>query len=246
MPVYFIPADRVQQEQVTISGHLLHHLRASLRAQIGDTIWLGDERRCRYLVRITHIDHRRLLGQIEEQQKGPPQTNPSVVLGQALLKGEKMDWVIQKGTELGAASVHPLVTTHTIARPLATRVNKQVERWQRIALEAAQQSERWDIPTITAPQHADNFFTKPLSDSHNLILCERAHCITLTSVALPSGADRMVVLTVGPEGGWSGDELDQALAHGFIPVTLGSRILRAETAAVAGLAILQSRLGNLG
>ncbi len=145
-----------------------------------------------------------------------------------------------------AASIVPLVTGHTIARAPAARTVKQRERWQRIALEAAQQAERWEVPLVSAPLPVAEFMTKSPEHQLNLILSERGPGASLSSVALPAGPHGTVALTVGSEGGWTSPELDKALAHGFVQVTLGSRILRAETVAIASLSILQSRLGNLG
>ena len=156
-----------------------------------------------------------------------------------------MDWLIQKATELGAASIFPLLTEHTIARPAATRTVKQQERWQRIALEAAQQAERWEVPLVCASLPFAEFLTESRERRLTLILSERGHGASLSSVALPTDPDESVALAVGPEGGWTPSELDKAVAHGFVGVSLGDCILRAETAALASLTILQSRLGNL-
>ncbi len=246
MPVFFVPADQIKDGQVTISGPLLQHLRSSLRTRAGERIRLvTDAQRC-YQVRVLQVDRQRLIGRIEHEERLPARTQPTLVLGQAILKGEKMDWLIQKATELGVASISPLITCHTIVRPAAARVNKQVERWQRIALEAAQQAERPDVPVVQSPQSAADFFAEQRAHVHNLILCERARGSSLADVPIPSDAADTLVMAIGPEGGWAQDEQQEACRLGFTPVTLGACILRAETAALACLSILQSRLGNLG
>ncbi len=246
MPVFFIEADQVRDGQITITGPLLRHLRASLRARVGEAIWFGTRERRRYLTRVSFLDRRQLVGHVLEQQEEPLRRGPRVALGQAILKGDKMDWLLQKATELGAASIVPLLTGHTIARPATARAATQRERWQRIALEAAQQAERWEVPVVDALLAVQEFLAESPEHWLKLILSERGPGTSLSSVALPSGQDHTLALAVGPEGGWTSSELDEALTHGFIPVTLGSRILRAETAALASLSILQSRLGNLG
>ncbi len=246
MPVFFIAADLVRDGQVTITGSLLQHLRGSLRTRVGEAIWLGTQEGRRYLARVTVINRQHLVGEILDQQDRPPRRRPGVMLGPAILKGDKMDWLIQKATELGAASIVPLITGHTVARPPATRTVTQRERWQRIALEAAQQAERWEVPPVSTPLPVANFLTGSPEPSRKLILSERGSGTRLSSVALPADPYDTVALAVGPEGGWTAPELDQALVHGFEWVTLGSHILRAETAAIASLSILQSRLGNLG
>ncbi|MBM4125425.1 MAG: 16S rRNA (uracil(1498)-N(3))-methyltransferase [Nitrospira sp.] len=246
MPVFFITADQIQNGTATITGPLCDHLSASLRLRVGETIWLGDEHRQRYLIKTTHLDRRLVTGQIINQLAGPAPTHPAVILGQALLKGERMDWVIQKATELGMAFLLPIVTSHAIVRPKTERHHAQQERWQKIALEASQQSERWEVPEIAAPCDATAFFEAQSSASCRLILSERSEGLSLATVALPSKLNERVVMAIGPEGGWTQEELDQALTQGFLPVSLGKRILRAETATLAALSVIQSRLGELG
>lgn len=246
MPVFFIAAQQVQNGTVTITGPLLSHLRTSLRIQVGETIWLGDERRRRYLIEVTRIGRHDMAGCVLEAQEGPTPSGPTVTVGQALLKGDRMDWVIQKATELGVAALVPLMTAHTVVRPRTIRLAPQQERWQRIALEAAQQAERWEVPTVSAPWEPSKFFKVQSPAALKLILSARGPGQTLASIPLPCGPESLVVIAVGPEGGWTSEELAQALECGFLPVTLGNRILRAETATLAALSVLQSRLGELG
>ncbi|HKW86720.1 MAG TPA: RsmE family RNA methyltransferase [Nitrospiraceae bacterium] len=246
MPIFFITSDQVRNGTATITGPLLHHLRTSLRTRIGQTLWVGDDRRRRHLIRVTHLDQRHLVGQVLKEQDGPMPRSPAITVGQALLKSDRMDWVIQKATELGAASFIPLMGRYVIIRPKPARVVTQQQRWQRIALEAAQQAERWEIPTLVAPCEAAEFFAKQPPADVNLILTERGYGESLASIPLPSSPESTIVIATGPEGGWAKEELTTALQHGFTPVTLGKRILRAETAVLAALSILQSRIGELG
>lgn len=246
MPVFFIASSQVQNGTATITGTLLHHLRTSLRTQIGETLWVGDDRRQRHLIRVTQLDRHRLIGVVLDQHPGPARRSPAFTVGQALLKGDRMDWFIQKATELGADSIIPLMTSRAIIRPRALRVTTQQQRWQRIALEAAQQAERWEIPSVAAPCEATTFFATQPPAAVNLILSERGPGQSLASIPLPKGPESTIVIATGPEGGWTKEELATALEQGFSPITLGDRILRAETAALAALSILQSRLGELG
>ena len=246
MPVFFISTEQIQSGTVTITGKLFDHLRASLRVKTGERIWAGDECRRRYLIEIAHVDKRILRGNVVELRTGPAPTTPRILIGQAMLKGERMDWVIQKATELGVAAIVPLVSEQTVVRPKQGRTGAQQERWQRIALEAAQQSERWDIPSIGASVSAMKFLAAPDQAALKLILSERETGHSLGSITLPSSPADTIVLAVGPEGGWRDEELAQARTHNFLPVTLGARILRAETATVAALSVIQNRLGQLG
>lgn len=183
---------------------------------------------------------------IVETMPAPARTAPSLILAQALLKGEKMDWVIQKATELGVDCIVPVHTTHGVVRIQPDRVEHQRARWQKIALEAAQQSERRTIPTIAEPTDLPRLFASHRSATTKHILSERTGEISLAAIPLPSGPEQSILVLIGPEGGWDREELRLAQEQGYRSLTLGVRILRAETAAIAAISVLQSRLGELG
>lgn len=246
MPVFFIASRQVQNGTVTITGDLLNHLRASLRIERGEHIWLCDEHQRRYHVHVAQLNKRELSGTVLERQQAPPSRTPSIVLAQAILKGDRMDWAIQKATELGVRAIIPLLTQHGVVRPHASRAAAQQTRWQRIALEAAQQSEQWVIPSIQLPINVATFLTQPGNFNTKLILSERLPGRSLRSVPLPNSPASSLVVVIGPEGGWAPEELALAERGEFTSVTLGMRILRAETAALAAVSVVQSRLGELG
>ena len=221
-----------------------------MRYRAGDQVWVGDDRRRRYRLRIGHMDSRELRGTILEEVLGPPGPRRRLVVAQALLKGERMDWTIQKATELGIDRFVPLVTSNTVVRPRAGRIDAQQERWQRIALQAAQQAERWEVPTVDPPQEVRQFLQTSASTADRLVLVEPRDCLknqgSLSSVSLGDCERDQIMLVIGPEGGWTQEELEVAVSCGYRTVTLGQRVLRAETATLAALAVVQSRLGNLG
>jgi 16S rRNA (uracil1498-N3)-methyltransferase len=247
MPVFFLPPDRATPPTLSITGDLLTHLRDSLRIEVGERILLADGQDRRFLTEITAVTKQTITGQVIETLYRPPRQAPALILGQALLKGEKMDWVIQKATELGAQQIVPIQSKQSIVQIKADRIEGQLARWQRIALEAAQQSEQWQIPTIAAPRPLASCRTGPPALSLTLLLTERREQInSLAKIALPSSSDLSILVLVGPEGGWAREEIAEAEQAGAMLITLGSKILRAETAAMTTIAILQHRLGELG
>lgn len=246
MPAFFVSPEQITGQTVTLSGPLMTHLFGSLRIQVGEEIRLTEERRRRLLIKVMQIDRRILRGQILVEEPAPASRSPRIILGQAMLKGEHMEWVIQKATELGVETFAPLVSNHAVVRPRAARIGNQTARWQRIALEAAQQTERWDIPAVNPPSDLPTFLIAHSGMPCRLILIERNGSRSLRDLPLPESAKDRIVLLVGPEGGWRETEVAEALAQGYQPIGLGSRILRAETAALAALSVLQSRLGELG
>ncbi len=157
-----------------------------------------------------------------------------------------MDWVIQKATELGADELIPIESRHSVVQLKADRVDHQLSRWQRIALEAAQQSEQWRVPTIAMPQSFSTLLIPRATSTIALMLAERREGKSLQTIELPQDPMSSVLILIGPEGGWSHEELAMADQAEVQPITLGPHILRSETAAIAAICILQSRLGKLG
>ena len=246
MSVFFVPPQCVTPSTISITDDLLIHIKDSLRIAIGETLWFGDGHGTRYHAKITDVSKRAVTGHILKTVQEPPRRTPRLILGQSLLKGEKMDWVIQKATELGVDELIPIESRHSVVQLKADRVDHQLARWQRIALEAAQQSEQWHVPTIVPPRSLAVLLTGLATGTITLMLAERREGKSLQKVDLPEDVTNSVLILIGPEGGWSKEEVQIAEQTGVEPIALGQHILRAETAAIAAISILQSRLGKLG
>ena len=245
MPVFFVSPECIDQQTIAITGDMLVHLRDSLRITVGETLWFGNGQNTRYWVEITDVSKRTVTGRILETIQEPARQTPRLILGQSLLKGEKMDWVIQKATELSVSEIVPIESRHSVVQLKADRVDHQLARWQRIALEAAQQSEQWRIPTVTTPYSISALLTSRVTGTLTLMLAERRKGMSLQSTGLPQEMNSSLLILIGPEGGWSKGEMEIAERAGVVSITLGQQILRAETAAIATISILQSRLGTL-
>jgi len=245
MSTFFVDPGAITPPSIHITGDLLHHLRDSLRLRPGDSLALNDGCGTRYRVEVTHVTSQVIVSRIIDRLTEPaPKTSP-IVLGQSLIKGDKMDWVIQKATELGVAGVALIHSTHSVIKPNPERLEHQRSRWERIARDAAQQSERWTIPTIADPVDLAEICRQYASSPLKGMLVERSDGPSLSAIPLPSDRQRPIVLLIGPEGGWAPEEQRLAQEQGFLPLALGPRILRAETAAIAALSILQSRLDEI-
>lgn len=245
MPVFFIQSNQVSNDSVTIDGPLFSHLSKSLRIREGETIRIGDEHRVRYRVRIDQMTPNSLQASILETKTGPPMPTAPIVLAQAILKGERMNWVIQKATELGVTAIIPLLTARVVARPPAGRVRKSRERWQRIALDAAQQSEQWAFPDVTSPMTLPELFQHVPDAALRCALLEHTTEHSLGSLPIDRTFSGTMVLAVGPEGGWRPEEMQKLLDERFQAVSLGKSILRSETAPLVALSIIQHRLGHV-
>ncbi len=247
MPHFFLAPGAIHGDAVTITGSLAGHVGGALRHRAGDRITVVDEHRHRYRILVTEADSHRVLGHIVERLPDERLHGLRVTLAQSLLKGAHMDLVLQKATELGARRLAPLVTRRTVVRPREHRASRQAERWRTIVLEAAQQAEQPEIPTVDDPRpFAEWLRSDPALHGTRLVLWERERSRTLREQLARSEPDAPATLLVGPEGGFDPEEIEAAGAAGFVPVSLGRAILRAETAGVAALTILQYVWGSLG
>ena len=235
---FFAPpsAFNFTKRTVMLAADEARHLREVLRLKPGDEVSVFDGAGKEFRARVAQA--RREFAELELQDEidpARPESPLKITLAVALLKGEKFDLVVQKVTELGVVKIVPLITRYAdIKLRDASDATKRVARWQRIALEAAKQSGRGLVPEVSAP--------KPLGSvikSASLFFSEReGHGLT------PIETDEITAI-IGSEGGWSDEELEQACAAGAQIVTLGGRILRAETAAITVAALLQHRFGDL-
>ncbi|HUO79331.1 MAG TPA: 16S rRNA (uracil(1498)-N(3))-methyltransferase [Steroidobacteraceae bacterium] len=169
----------------------------------------------------------------------------AVTLAQGVSRGERMDYAIQKATELGVARIVPLLCERSVVRLDAAQAARKLEHWQGIAAGAAEQSGRAVVPAVEAPRrYLDHLgaLPAPAAGGARLVLAPRA---ADGPSALPAGLARIELL-IGPEGGLSDAELGAAALRGYAPLRLGPRVLRTETAAAAAIAVLQARYGDLG
>lgn len=235
---FFAPpsAFNFTQRTITLTADEARHLREVLRLKPGDEVSVFDGAGKEFRARVAQASREFAeLDLDEEIQPARPESPLQITLAVALLKGEKFDLVVQKATELGVTKIVPLMTRYAdIKLRDEADASKRVARWQRIALEAAKQCGRAVVPEVSLP-----VTLAPLLDGSCLLFSEKGG----------QGLTRMetdqVTAIIGSEGGWSDEELDQARAAGAQIITLGGRILRAETAAITAAALLQHRCGDL-
>jgi 16S rRNA (uracil1498-N3)-methyltransferase len=237
---FFAPpsAFNLTKRTITLAADEARHLREVLRLKPGDEVSVFDGAGKEFRARVAQA--RRESAELdldEEIAPARPESPLQLTLAVALLKGEKFDLVVQKATELGVTKIVPLITRYAdIKLRDESDASKRVARWQRIALEAAKQSGRAVVPTIHEPAR----FSSVLSPSNPCLLFSEKAGHGLTQIDTHT-----VTAIVGSEGGWSDEELEEARATGAQIVTLGGRILRAETAAITAAALLQHRFGDL-
>ncbi len=237
---FFIPIPLAVKQELTLSRDLSHHISKVLRMQNADQIYLFNDSGNEYTGYITDTQRNSVNIRIISVTQPVVESPLKIHLGQVLGKGEKMDLVIQKATELGVSSITPLYSEHSVVKQVAERSENKLEHWQRIAVAASCQSWRTIVPTMHAPQKLSTWITAN-NKQYKFILHPSANSISIQSLTVSNE----VALLIGPEGGFSSAEVQLAIDHGFDDINLGPRILRTETAGVVAVAIMQALFGDL-
>ena len=241
MPRFFIE-DQLDpaEEQLILKGNDFHHIRDVLRLKTGDIITVCDGARSDLSCRIERFDADGVVLSILDRQINQSEPPYQVTLYQGLAKGDKMDTIIQKAVELGASRIVPVTCLRSVVRLDGKDVEKKIQRWQRIAAEAAKQCSRGLIPEIGRPLQFDQAAIEAARSDISLIPweSERDNHIRTELEHKASLAHPSISILIGPEGGFDAVEINRALDLGIRPVTLGHRILRTETAGAAVLAML--------
>ena len=237
MPRFFVDARAIEADHVRLTGGDAHHLVKVLRLGPGDALSVLDGTGMVYDAVIEAAGKDEVLARITDREEAPEPPVP-VTLYQALPKGDKLELIIQKGTELGMARLVPVSASRSVVQLKGDRVEAKVGRWQKIAQEAAEQCERGKVPVVDLP-HALKDVMLP-DGTLGLVLSERVAGPSFVQ-ALPERAPLALAVFIGPEGGWTPEELEALRALGAIEVSLGRRILRTETAGLAALAMLMGR-----
>jgi len=243
---FYLPPDRCNGEILELGESDAHHATSVLRLQPGEEITVLNGVGLRIQAEIDSIQKRRVLLRKRSEELTPRPTQ-AVSLIQSVVKPKAMDWILQKATELGASALLPIVTEHCVSRPNVSDAESKRAGWETTVIEAAKQSNAVWMPRVEAPTSFREFLGR-----------ERpAHCGLVASLypgsvpidkALDQYCDQhgkiptAVAVVVGPEGDLSKGEVQQLMDSGYIPITLGSYVLRSETAALVALTLAQHEL----
>jgi 16S rRNA (uracil1498-N3)-methyltransferase len=245
MPRFYVPQPRIEEGMLSVEGNEVKHLRKVLRLKAGDEIIVFDGFGKEYEGTIVEEGPSSVLIKIQNIFSTATESPIDITVAQSLLKGEKMDYLIQKATELGVKGIVPFFSSRSVPLLEKSKRLKRHHRWERIAVEASKQCGRGVIPKIEPLQHYSEMLGSASPRALCLILCEREGN-TLKEVLERSKEKAEVFFIIGPEGGFDQGEVEEAKRKGFFPVTLGRRILRAETTSLCLLSILQYERGDIG
>ena len=219
------------------------YLARVLRLRAGDTISVFDGGGSEYRATLSRITKNAATVNIGDLIETQVESNLRVHLVQGISRGERMDFVVQKATELGVKRITPVLTEYGVVKLDDKRAAKRREHWQKVAASACEQCGRVRLPLVDTPMSLKNWFGSPPEQVDTQLILRPGADKSLCAISAPV---TKVCLLIGPEGGFSDSEYDDAASVGFDAVSLGPRILRTETAATAALAILQSKWGDLG
>ncbi len=244
----FLPPEILASEQIVITGDHARHLSLVLRVKPDEPLTIFDGNGFKYSCKVVHVHKKEVIAKKIKKEPYSVESDVSITLAQGIAKGEKMDFIIQKSTELGVNKIIPLITKRS-----QVRHTEKIERWRKIALSASQQSGRDKVPQIDKPISFKEFLYPALEkvyeggfSTKGIIFSESKEERNLKQVLTGFQDIKQITLLVGPEGGFSKEEVTVAVEKGFIEVSLGPRILRTETAPITAISIIQYELGDMG
>ena len=238
MPRFFVNSENISDTHLLISGSDAFHIARSLRMAVGDEITVSDGEGCELSCRLTKIRDDECECEILARNASPAEMPVEVTLYMAYPKGDKLETVIQKAVELGATRIVPFESSRCIKRPKAEKIDKQLSRLSRIAEEAAKQCGRGRLPQVSAPISFDEAIAEAARADLPLFCYEHEREGGIRRSIEEHRDAKTVSVIIGSEGGFSPEEAAAAVSAGNLPVSLGPRILRCETAPSFVLAII--------
>ena len=240
---FFVAQDNIDRNKVSIEGDVARQISKVLRLSKGDLITIMDGSGCEFLVTLDFIDPRKVFGTVVKQAKALGEPRFPITLYQGILKGNKFDTVVQKGTELGVTSFVPVLCERSIPRGTLASFDRKLDRYKSIAREASELSYRGIVPFISQTLLLEDAFRQSLVV--RIIPWEQEKVIGMIDhLEKKLDYSQGISLFIGPEGGFTEYEIQAAIMHGLSTVSLGKRILRAETASLAALVLVLSYLGE--
>jgi 16S rRNA (uracil1498-N3)-methyltransferase len=245
MARFFLPKEKIHGGRGVIDGQELAHLSRVLRLRAGDSVTVFDDSGWEHDAVIDSLNATQ--GELKILRSYETGREPAlpITLAVGLTKGEKFDFVVEKATELGVQRIAPFTSKYAVPKLDAEKIGKRTERWRKIAVSAAKQCGRTRVPEILPLCDFHELIKRPWPDTLKLIFWEKETDQSLQQIYESHRAAKGLLLAIGPEGGFTMEEAAAARSQNFAPVQIGRRILRAETAALAALALAQYLWGDL-
>ncbi len=241
-PRFYFPPPLPQSNHCELPPEAAHHASRVLRLRVGDAVQIFDGLGNALDATINSIEGKHVyLGNLQTCMVQQQAAELQIVLAQSLCSSEKMDWVIQKATELGATEIVPIQAHRSVAKLSGARAEKRALHWQNVIVSACEQCGRNDLPRVASPVSMAEWLQSMRAQSGSKYILMPGGACSLKAQAKPQ---ERVTLLIGPEGGFTADEANVAQQAGFAPILLGPRVLRTETAAMAGIVAIQTLWGD--
>lgn len=238
MSRFYVRPEAVKDGRIYIEKEESHHIIDVMRLREGDMVTVFDGTGKEYKGNISSAENKRVIIDVSETKAAGRKRPVSVSLAQAIPKKDKMDLIVQKATELGVDAILPVESARTIVRPKGERRQHKIERWQKKAVEASKQCGRTELPNIRDIARFSDVVRLISEYDLAIMLCLAERAAPFKSVLKKANRPKSILAIVGPEGGFTEDEIVAAAASGAVLISLGSLTLRSDTAAIAALSIL--------
>ena len=238
-PRIFVAFNNIKENIATIEGSDINYLKNVMRLKEGDELSVMDSKSKEYSAKISKIEDKKILAELLAEKHPKSEPKMKVTIAQSIPKNPKLDLIVQKVTELGALQITPVQAERSIVKLTKEKEDARVNRWQRIAKEAAEQSGRLIIPFVQPIKEFKDLMMLRNDFDQCIMLWEMEKERSIKKFLQENKAIKNLMVLIGPEGGFSHDEVEQAKAAGFITVNIGSRIVRTETAAISVLSMIE-------
>jgi 16S rRNA (uracil1498-N3)-methyltransferase len=245
MARFYVPDPQIEDGILKVEGDEVRHIRKVLRLRAGDALSIFDGSGKEYEGTLVEEGSASVSIRVQTISPSKRESDLQIIFAQSILKGEKMDYLIQKATELGVSRIVPFISSRSIPALEKTKRIERHRRWEKIAIGASKQCGRGVVPKIDPLEEYPQILQSAPRDSLRLILWEEEGK-RLKEVLKEPGRKSAVFFLVGPEGGLTKEEVEQAKRADFTPITLGERVLRSETAGLCLLSVLQYEWGDIG
>ncbi|HXR89704.1 MAG TPA: 16S rRNA (uracil(1498)-N(3))-methyltransferase [Steroidobacteraceae bacterium] len=230
-------------KRIAVEGAAANHITRVLRLRAGEPLTLFNGNGAEYAATILEFRRDTVLVEVGPEQAANRESPLPLTLAQGISRGERMDWILQKATELGGSRIVPVFTERSVVRLDAKQAERKLQHWRAIAVAACEQCGRNRVPEITQPTDLFEFLGNGVEPRMTRLLLSPISDVSIDEVSVSAAG---VTVLIGPEGGLTDNEHEVARRSGFTAVRMGPRVLRTETAAIAALTILQHRFGDLG
>jgi 16S rRNA (uracil1498-N3)-methyltransferase len=229
-------------KRIAVEGTAANHITRVLRLRAGDALTVFNGNGAEFAASIEALHRDSVDVEIEEERAVSRESPLSLTLAQGISRGERMDWVLQKATELGCSRIVPVFTERSVVRLDARQAQKKLQHWRGIAIAACEQCGRNTVPEVPLPTDIFEFLSSAGGSGSTRLLLSPTGELSIEEVSADTAG---LTVLIGPEGGLTDTEHEMAERSGFTPVRMGPRVLRTETAAIAALTIIQHRFGDL-